>query len=789
MIERHFAESRTLLFALLLCAGCTTVPTQGGSAGIARADRESAAAKSNAPRPCSATPSCEGGVVSTCAKDDSGQPKWQHVHCEAGYCTDATRCAANRCEAGELRTCSKASSKGCAAWRSSACPEGFCFDDAHCGRVRTRQLGTAGDDSPTSASIEPSGRIWIVDARFVTKLESFDAEPKQIRHGLDPALAAFGPSIRIDASPDAGAYLAVSSTTSSWMRLDSNGDPSTQWRGSDASPVALAALGDDGFVVGGPSFVQRRTAKGETTWRASTGKADVRALAVDARGQVLAVGERGNELVASLWSGEGKQIWARSWARGAHARALDVAIDPDKGEIYVSGSVQGRLGEARYGHEDWFVTKLAADGTPAWTKQFGSGGLDDAVSVSVADGGDVVVAGTAGGHVAGGTRYGGVAAMRLSGKDGAPLWQTQWGASSEGGDTVVGGGIGAQGQVIVAGGTQFALGGKELGGKDIFVSAIEPDPQPGRPKVEPLVVFDEDFGNLPNYAGVLAPSIDPAKNPLLFVETIEERRYLVLPTVVDDAWLAGPLKRLGRGSAQRAIDTAKLPRELAAIVGTTVTGYSVWSKLRKVCTAKVGPILAVADDEGYVDDVASRPPLEDIWLGHRRLLVAKLEGAARCGDAAFAMQSDRPAPRILARSKRRTAATKAAVPVALAQPAVRKLDEQIRALARERDDLKRNVREGMIVETWSSPDQSLITFSFSDAFDYEALQVTVVPGTPPVVERVWDAWTILAVLDVEDDGVLELIATDETWRFALFRRGPEGWQMVAGLVDLPKESE
>jgi gliding motility-associated-like protein len=92
------------------------------------------------------------------------------------------------------------------------------------------------------------------------------------------------------------------------------------------------------------------------------------------------------------------------WSRGAHASTElvnDVAVDRTTNDVYVVGSFNANLSAvypgttltALYGGSDAFLIKYNSSGTVQWYHRMGSGGSDNAVSVSVDNSGNVYVAG------------------------------------------------------------------------------------------------------------------------------------------------------------------------------------------------------------------------------------------------------------------------------------------------------------------------------------------------------------------------------------------------------------
>ena len=99
--------------------------------------------------------------------------------------------------------------------------------------------------------------------------------------------------------------------------------------------------------------------------------------------------------------GGGRKVWVHQFGTGGDDNVYGVATG---GGVYVVGSTSGTLpGQNSGGGTDAFVRKYKADGTEAWTRQFGSNQTDIATDVSVDAAGDVYVVGHTAGSVKPGT--------------------------------------------------------------------------------------------------------------------------------------------------------------------------------------------------------------------------------------------------------------------------------------------------------------------------------------------------------------------------------------------------
>lgn len=127
----------------------------------------------------------------------------------------------------------------------------------------------------------------------------------------------------------------------------------------------------------------------------------------------------------------GTAIWTRQFGTIGPATDTAQAVAADAhGSLYVAGGTGGSLpGQTSAGGTDVFVRKYDAGGLELWTRQFGTIGLDQALGVSV-DASGVYVAGQAGATLPGQTSSGGTDAfVRKYDVSGAVAWTRQFGTS------------------------------------------------------------------------------------------------------------------------------------------------------------------------------------------------------------------------------------------------------------------------------------------------------------------------------------------------------------------------
>ena len=234
------------------------------------------------------------------------------------------------------------------------------------------------------------------------------------------------------------------------------------------------------------AFLTKYDSAGNVQWTkllGSANKASAYAVAVDpASGGVVVAGSVTGDLKPTAIGGgtdsfvakfdtDGNQTWLRQVAPASNDSANALTID-DSGNIYFGGQVTGVIasGQTNAGGSDAYLTKLDAQGTLLYNRQFGGAGDDAARHMAIADDGNVVVASVQNGHAI---------LTKYDSADGtsAALWQLDLGdlqGGSIGGLTISGGQIYVSGtstnaSLDAAGAAGIAQASS--GGNDAFVFA------------------------------------------------------------------------------------------------------------------------------------------------------------------------------------------------------------------------------------------------------------------------------------------------------------------------------
>lgn len=317
--------------------------------------------------------------------------------------------------------------------------------DASGKRKWIKQFGTAADDAVAGVVVDGSGHVVLVGT---TK-----------------------------------GHLGGSTRDRSWLaKYDDGGKRLWQRQVEirDAAGVAIDPAGDlviAGTVpgsLGRDLMIAKFDGAGQPKWERTLDISDydnVTSIAADGMGNILIAGYAGYDQRETLdaWvvktDSEGDLLWTRfvfDQFSSAIERARGVTSD-ENGNVIACGYTEF----GTYGDDAW-VAKYAADGTLRWKRVLGTEGFDEANAV-IADGTDVIVAGSTGGAL-GGRLRGGMDAVVI-GYDGRGKvrWKRQLG-TADGDDAAYGVATSDGGTTFIAGVIDYrsnTLG--EMG--DAFVAA------------------------------------------------------------------------------------------------------------------------------------------------------------------------------------------------------------------------------------------------------------------------------------------------------------------------------
>lgn len=164
------------------------------------------------------------------------------------------------------------------------------------------------------------------------------------------------------------------------------------------------------------------------------------------------------------------QVWAEQVGTGAGEQVYGIASDRAGGS-YETGSTLGDLGGAQLGNGDAFVTRRDGAGVVLWSRQLGTGEIDEGRGVAPDGSGGVFVAGNLRGVP--GAPYDvqyDVFVARYS-SSGDLVWLREIGTAAR--DIVQSAAPDGAGGVYLAGTTLGALGGAVLGEEDAWLARVD----------------------------------------------------------------------------------------------------------------------------------------------------------------------------------------------------------------------------------------------------------------------------------------------------------------------------
>ena len=178
------------------------------------------------------------------------------------------------------------------------------------------------------------------------------------------------------------------------------------------------------------------------------------------------------DVFLTKWNADGTKEWTKQWGTSEYDRGYSVAVDSN-GNIFLPWHTPGSLEDNT--SADLFLTKWNADGTKAWTKQWGTSEYDFGYSVAVDSNNNILVAGHTEGSLDGNTNAGSVDIFLTKwNADGTKAWTKQWGTSEQ--DFGFSVAVDSNNNIFVTGWTEGSLDGNESAGEDdIFLTKWNAD--------------------------------------------------------------------------------------------------------------------------------------------------------------------------------------------------------------------------------------------------------------------------------------------------------------------------
>lgn len=351
-------------------------------------------------------------------------------------------------------------------FQAQKCVTGQWADIETCFERKTEQWGTSGEDYAYSAAVDGNGNV------FVTGFTGGSLDGNTSAGGNDIFLSKWNANGTKAWTKQLG---TVNFEAGAAVAVDSAGNIFT-------AGYTQSSLDGNTSAGGWDIFLTKWNAGGTKLWTeqwGTTGNDFGRSVVIDSGGNIYVAGETngaldgntnsgGNDIFITKWNANGTKAWTKQWGTASDDFGTSIAVD-SAGNLFVTGYTYGSLdGNISAGGIDIFITKWNAGGTKAWTKQIGTSLPDEGYSVAVDSAGSVYV---------GGVISGSLGADLFLGKwntDGSSAWTKQWGSESN--DTGCSIAVDSAGNIFFAGYTDGVFEDNlSAGGRDIFLSKWNAD--------------------------------------------------------------------------------------------------------------------------------------------------------------------------------------------------------------------------------------------------------------------------------------------------------------------------
>ena len=235
-------------------------------------------------------------------------------------------------------------------------------------------------------------------------------------------------------------------------------------------------VSDDDVIENKDWTVQWGTGMSESAYSVATDKDGNIFVTGYIEGNLDGTNAGGSDIFLTKWNADGTKAWTKQWGTAGDDSGNSVAVDSN-GNIFVTGYIEGALdGNTNLGSTDIFLTKWNKDGTKAWTKQWGTAGDDYAESVVVDKNDNIFVTGDTEGNLDGNTALNGSSDIFLTkwDTDGNKEWTQMRGTDED--EYVYSSAVDSNGNIFVTGETEGAFEGfTNAGGSDIFLTKWDTD--------------------------------------------------------------------------------------------------------------------------------------------------------------------------------------------------------------------------------------------------------------------------------------------------------------------------
>jgi uncharacterized delta-60 repeat protein len=265
--------------------------------------------------------------------------------------------------------------------------------------VWTRQMGSANNDTVSGVAVDSGGNIYVAGRTG----DTLPGSPTTYQGGNDIFLVKYNTTgdnvwTRQMGSPD--------SDTVSGVAVDSEGNIYVAGFTGGTLPGSPTTHRGGGFDL----FLVKYNSTGDNVWTRQMGSPNsdtVSGVAADSEGNIYVAGytlgtlpgsptknQGGSDLFLVKYNSTGDSVWTRQMGSPFNDTVSGVAVDTTG--IYVAGYTSSTLPGSpttNQGSDDLFLVKYNSAGDNAWTRQFGTSDIDDAMAVVVDSGGNIYMAG------------------------------------------------------------------------------------------------------------------------------------------------------------------------------------------------------------------------------------------------------------------------------------------------------------------------------------------------------------------------------------------------------------
>jgi uncharacterized delta-60 repeat protein len=183
----------------------------------------------------------------------------------------------------------------------------------------------------------------------------------------------------------------------------------------------------------------------------------------------------GSDIFLTKFNNSMEKLWTRQTGSLTSSDFVSTGAIGASGDVFLAGYTSGSMnGNENSGGYDIFLEKFNNDGTEIWTKQWGTGKMDFAISTFIDSSDNIFIAGLTYGEIDGVSHFGesDIFITKLN-SDGAKLWTKQFGTGDT--DIVYGATVDESDSIFIAGGTQGPMFEELIWEIDAFVMKLDSD--------------------------------------------------------------------------------------------------------------------------------------------------------------------------------------------------------------------------------------------------------------------------------------------------------------------------